>query len=305
MGRLKYDVIVVDPVGSASPEAAPVIPVTQNRYNPVYLYIAGGVVALIVVAIIIWPRQNARHSEPTATLIAVILETNTPQPTVPPTMTPTVTHTPTSAKLAATTTITPTSTLTPTPTWTPPPTETSTPTSTPTLYVPLYTPVPPTPTLAPGSAQLANQTVQAGDSMVVTGFVNNGSVVRLIWEDGSTVLGQSKPGLNGAWAIQFIVPQTVNGYHIVYVVWSAGEKDYSIPLVLSVNVPPPTATPTHTTTPMPTWTPLPTFTGTPTPVTPTPTPFPTPEGGWPFRYFLVMIFKDYDALTFVSPLGGP
>jgi hypothetical protein len=169
------------------------------------------------------------------------------------------------------------------------------------LVQPVATPAP----SAPGYAQLAAQTVQAGDSMVATGYVNNGSIVRLFWEDGATLLGQGKPGLGGAFAIPFSVPGCRNGYHVIYVIWSGGKDgDYSIPLVLSVNVPPPTSTPTPTWTCTPTLiTPTPTPTITPTP-TNTPTPYPTPIGGWPFSYFFPLFFKNSPA-PFNSPLRGP
>jgi hypothetical protein len=227
---------------------------------------------------------------PTSAEIPTKIHTLPRPETSTPTSVPTGTPTPTRDR----------PTMTFTPTGTPPPTPTQTPTETPTATATPTLP-PPVPTPVPGHAQLAAVQVQAGDSMVATGSVLNGSMVRLLWEDG-LLLGQGKPGLGGAFAVSFIVPQTTNGYHVVSVTWSGGAGgDYIIPLVLSVNVPPPTATatpvPTGTPTPVtptatPTWTPTPTH---------TPTPYPTPQGGWPFRYFLSLISKSAPE-TFDSPL---
>lgn len=241
----------------------------------------------------------------TVPLVPEMAQKQTETPTRSLTERPTGTPTATPTRIRPTMTLTPTAT----PTWTPPPTPTptATPTSVPT-ETPTATPIiipagaaPTTVTNGPGYAQLAAQSVQAGDSMVATGSVLNGSIVRLLWEDGS-LLGQGKPGLGGAFAVPFIVPRTTNGYHVVSVTWSGGaDGDYSIPLVLSVNVPPPTPTPTSVPTGTPTpVTPTATPTNTPT-MAPTPTPVPTPQGGWPFRRWFPFIFR-FAPMTFVSPL---
>lgn len=250
------------------------------------------------------PARLAAQAAATATTVAALWT---------PTATATMAATPTSAKIptrspalprpeTSTPATSPTwtrdfPTMTFTPTGTPTETSTPTPTETPTM-TPTATLIPTLPPVTPGAAQLAAQSVQVGDSMVATGVVKNGSVVRLFWEDGTTLLGQGTPGLGGAWAVPFTVPACKNGYHVIYVVWSGGKADYTIPLVLSVNVPAPTATPTSAPTGTPTITPTPTRTPTPTI---TPTPYPTPIGGWPFRYF----FPYINLMTFVSPLGGP
>lgn len=242
------------------------------------------------------PARAAARAAATATVVAAswtptVILTAAPAPPAAmpiPTMVPTFTRMPAPIGVTRIAVARPTETPTSTPTWTPPPTGTATPTETPTptptWTSPVQPPSAPATSSAPGSAQLAATTAQAGDSMVVTGYVSNGSVVRLLWEDGKTLLGQGTPGLAGSFAIPFVVPGHIpNGYHVIYVVWSAGKSDHVIPLVLSINVPPP---------PTPTWTPVPLPTSTPT-ITPTPTrtptPFPTPVGGWPCRVYLPLL----------------
>lgn len=248
------------------------------------------------------PAKAEARALATATAIAASW-TATPMPTntaatptsIPPTSTstPKAALTPTGSRPINTPTATTTPTWTPPPTWTPVPTGTPTPTETPTATnTPVSvqkSPIPaPESFLENVSAKLAANKGFPGDSMVVTGCIDNGSVVRILWEDG-TELAKATPGGNGNFAAAFVIPAANKGYHVVRVVWSGGVTDNEIDLVLAMGVSTPTPVPTWTPTPVPTWTPIPTWSPTPTPTRPTPTPFPTPIGGWTCTIFLPLV----------------
>ena len=195
--------------------------------------------------------------------------TSTPIPTKSATNTPTATITPPpSSTITPTATATWTAIPTSTPTWTPLPTATETPKPWPTS----------TPTPAP-VAKLANGAAVAGEQMVITGQVNNGSIVQIKWESGD-LLAQVTPRQDGTWAASFVVPWiAAKGYHLIRVEWTGGGVDLVIALAV------PTYTPTPI--PLPTSTPIPT--GTPTP---TPTPGPTLDPSKiQCRLFLPLVFK--------------
>jgi len=239
----------------------------------------------------LWTATPAPTSTPVATNTpALATPTSLAGPDLLPTVTPTVTKIPT-ARPTRTSTPTPTPTWTVPPTWTPLPTLTETPTATNTPISAQKSPIPVPGTLPESvSAKLADNQAFPGDSMVVTGQVNNGSVVRVLWEDGSE-LANVTPGGNGNFAASFVIPPANKGYHVVRVLWSGGEVDNEIDLVLAIGVSTPTPVPTWTPSPWPTWTPVPTWSPTPTLVVPTATPYPTPVGGWPNKIYLPIVLN--------------